>query len=584
MLGGLIGGGARAAQGAERGATKASEQLAAALASFRGALAGIMAISGVVNTLALTGSFYMLQVYDRVLTSHSVPTLVALSVLAIGLYLFLGALDVIRAQALVRIGSAFDERLSPIAHAAVMRLPIYGASATDAMQPLRDVDAIRQFLANQGPVAILDLPWMPLYLVFVFLLHPWLGALALLGVVVLMALTWHTERLTQGLNASASKAASARMGTADANARNAEVLRAMGIVTRATRRFEQANAQHLATQTRAADVGGGLSGLSRVLRMVLQSAMLGLGAYLTIRGQLSAGGIIAASIASSRALAPIELAITHWKSFVAARQSYARLTKTFDALPREVAPLQLPPPTRSLVLEGVMVPIPGTQRLVLNTISFELKAGQALGLIGPSAAGKSSLARAITGVWPLARGAVRLDGAALDRWSIEELGWHVGYLPQDVALFDGSIAENVARFEDPPDSGAIIAAAKAADVHEMILRLPEGYETRLGPGGLAMSAGQRQRIALARALYRDPFLIVLDEPNSNLDAEGEAALTQAIVGVRNRGGVAIVIAHRPSALAAVDVVGVMAAGQLTAFGPKDEVLKKVLMKPVSSVS
>ena len=277
--------------------------------------------------------------------------------------------------------------------------------------------------------------------------------------------------------------------------------------------------------------------------MVLQSAMLGLGAYLTIRGQLSAGGIIAASIASSRALAPIELAITHWKSFVAARQSYARLTKTLDALPGEVVPLQLPPPTRSLVLEGVMVPIPGTQRLVLNTISFELKAGQALGLIGPSAAGKSSLARAITGVWPLARGAVRLDGAALDRWSIEELGWHIGYLPQDVALFDGTIAENIARFEDPPDGGAIIAAAKAADVHEMILRLPEGYETRLGPGGLAMSAGQRQRIALARALYRDPFLVVLDEPNSNLDAEGEAALTQAIVGVRNRGGICIVIAH-----------------------------------------
>ena len=347
MLGGLIGGGARAAQGAEHG-TKASDRLAAALAGFRGALAGIMAISGVVNTLALTGSFYMLQVYDRVLTSHSVPTLVALSVLAIGLYLFLGALDVIRAQALVRIGSAFDERISPVAHAAVMRLPIYGASTTEATQPLRDVDAIRQFLSNQGPIAILDLPWMPLYLIFVFLLHIWLGALALLGVVVLIALTWHTERLTQGLNASASRTASARMGTADANARNAEVLRAMGIGARATRRFEQANAQHLATQTKAADVGGGLSGLSRVLRMVLQSAMLGLGAYLTIRGQLSAGGIIAASIASSRALAPIELAITHWKSFVAARQSYARLTKTLDALPKEVAPLQLPPPTLEL--------------------------------------------------------------------------------------------------------------------------------------------------------------------------------------------------------------------------------------------
>jgi ATP-binding cassette subfamily C protein len=312
--------------------------------------------------------------------------------------------------------------------------------------------------------------------------------------------------------------------------------------------------------------------------------MLGLGAYLTLRGQLTAGGIIAASIASSRALAPVELAIAHWKSFVAARQSYGRLTKTLDALPGETTPLPLPPPTRSLSVEGVTVAIPGTQRIVLNNIGFELKAGQALGLIGPSAAGKSSLARAISGVWPTQRGAVRLDGAALDRWGLEDLGWHIGYLPQDVALFDGTIAENIARFEEEPDSGAVIAAAKAANVHDMILRVPDGYETRLGPGGMGLSAGQRQRLALARALYRDPFLVVLDEPNSNLDAEGEAALTQAIFGIRNRGGIAIVIAHRPSALAAVDMVGMMGAGQLTAFGPKDEILKKVLIKPVAQAS
>ena len=559
----------------------ARDALGGALAGFRGAFIGIMAMSGVINVLALTGAFYMLQIYDRVLTSHSVPTLVALSVLAIGLYVFMGILDVIRGQALVRIGNSVDRRLSTAAHAAVIRLPIYGASTTDATQPLRDVESIRHFLTNQGPVAILDLPWMPIYLLFVLMLHPWLGALATLGVVILIALTWLAERLTQGLSVSAVKAATSRMAVADANARNAEVLRAMGIGARATRRFESANARHLDIQTRFSDVVGGFSGVSRALRLVLQSSILGLGAYLTIRGQLTAGGIIAASIAAARALAPVELAISHWKAFVAARHSYARLAKTFEALPKETEPLQLPPPARSVSLEGVTVPVPGTQRIILSNVSLELKAGQALGLIGPSAAGKSTLARAITGVWPLARGAVRLDGAALDRWLVEDLGRHIGYLPQDVALFDATIADNIARFEANPDSNAIIAAAQAADVHEMILRLPEGYETRLGPAGMALSAGQRQRIALARALYRDPFLVVLDEPNSNLDAHGEAALTRAILGVRNRGAIAVVIAHRPSVLAAVDMVGVMGGGQLTAFGPKDEVLKKVL-KPLTS--
>jgi ATP-binding cassette subfamily C protein len=542
-----------------------------------------MAMSGIINVLALTGAFYMLQLYDRVLTSHSVPTLVALSVLAVGLYLCMGVLDVIRAQVLVRIGTAVDRRLSPLAHAAAIRLPIYGASNTDAIQPLRDVDALRHFLASQGPIAILDLPWMPIYLLFVLMLHPWLGALAALGVGMLIALTWLAERLTQGLSATANRAATSRIALADANARNAEVIRAMGIGSRATQRFEAANARHLDAQTRANDLGSSLSSISKVMRLVLQSAVLGLGAYLTIRGQLTAGAIIAASIATARALAPVELAIAHWKGFVAARHSYARLAGAFAALPKATDPLQLPPPARNLALEGVTVPVPGTQRLILNNVTLELRAGQALGLIGPSAAGKSSLARAITGVWPLTRGSVRIDGAALDRWSIEDFGRHIGYLPQDVALFDATIADNIARFEDSPDSNAIIAAARAADVHEMILRLPEGYETRLGPAGTALSAGQRQRIALARALYREPFLVVLDEPNSNLDADGEVALTRAIMGVCKRGGIVIVIAHRPSALTAVDMVGVMANGRLTAFGPKDEVLKKVL-KPMSSVS
>ncbi len=526
----------------------------------------------------------MLQVYDRVLTSHSVPTLVALSVLAIGLYLFQGTLDVIRGQALVRLGSRLDRRLAPLAHDAVVSLPLAGASTTAALQPLRDIDAMRAFLASQGPVAILDLPWMPAYLVFVFLLHPWLGALAAGGTALLVVLTWLTERLTRPINAAATQAAASRMSLADANARNAEVLRAMGFGGRAAERFARANAEHLGLQARASDIGGGLGGLSRVLRMMLQSAILGLGAYLTIRGDVSAGAIIAAAIASSRALAPVELAIAHWRGFVAARQGYARLKHTLAALPDAGTPLLLPAPRRGLAVDNVSLAAPGGQRLILANVRFELAAGQALGVIGASAAGKSTLARALTGVWPLARGAVRLDGAALERWPAEELGRHIGYLPQEVALFDGTIADNIARFEAPPDSPAIIAAAQAADVHEMILRLPDGYETRLGPGGLALSAGQRQRLALARALYRDLFLVVLDEPNSNLDADGEAALTRAIAGIRARQGICVVVAHRPSALAALDLVAVLSAGQLTAFGPKDEVLRKVLRPAATAAS
>jgi ATP-binding cassette subfamily C protein len=327
--------------------------------------------------------------------------------------------------------------------------------------------------------------------------------------------------------------------------------------------------------SKASDIAGAMGGLSKTMRMVLQSATLGLGAFLVLEGEMTGGAIIAASIAASRALAPIELAIGQWKSFVAARQSFERL-KTSVAAAQTPAPVPLPAPTKSVRLENVAVAVPRTQRLLLNGINLELTAGQGLGIIGPSAAGKSTLARTIAGVMSLARGSVRLDGATLDRWQPEVLGRSIGYLPQDVQLFDGTIAENISRFEEQPDGQEIIAAACAADVHEMILRLPDGYETRIGAGNAVLSAGQRQRLALARALYRNPFLVVLDEPNSNLDAEGEAALTRAIAGVRERGGIAIIIAHRPTALAAVDLVAVMAEGQLASFGPKEQVLRSLM--------
>ena len=557
-----------------------SPDLAAAFQGFRGAVFAVSVISGIINLLALTGSIYMLQIYDRVLSSHSVPTLVSLSVLMFVLYAFYGAFDLLRNQASGRAAILFDRRIAGPVHAAVVNLPLKGASRSTAQQPLRDVDVIRSFLASGGPVAFLDLPWVPIYLAFVFLLHPWLGVMCLSGMLLLVLLTLLTERLSCEEVQASARADAARKSIADANVRNAETLQAMGFVGRAIDRFEKVNESYLVLQTRASDVIAKLTAVSKFLRLGLQSAILGLGAYLALRGELTGGAIIAASITSSRALAPVEQAIAHWRGFLGARQSFDRLSKTLVGLPAAHRPLALPPPVERLTLENATVCLPGVDRLVLFDVSFEMLGGQALAIIGPSAAGKSSLARAITGVWPLQRGSIRLDGAELGGWSLEELGRHIGYLPQDVTLFEGTIAENICRLEEEKDSVAIIAAARAAGVHEMILRLPDGYETNVGPDGSALSAGQRQRVALARALFRDPFLVVLDEPNSNLDAEGEHALSVAIEGIRNRGGIVLVVAHRPSALNAVDHVAMINAGRLSAFGPRDEILKKVLLHPV----
>ena len=554
--------------------------LVAAFDGFRGAILAVSVISGIINLLALTGSLYMLQVYDRVLSSHSVPTLVSLSVLMFVLYAFYGVFDLLRNQASGRAAVLFDRRIAGPVHAVVVNLPLKGASRSTAQQPMRDVDTIRTFFASGGPVAFLDLPWMPLYLAFVFLLHPLLGLMCLCGMLLLVLLTFLTEGLSRNEVQASARADTARRAIADANARNAETLQAMGFVDRAVKRFEAINQSYLALQTRANDVISKLTAVSKFLRLTLQSAILGLGAYLTVRGEVTGGAIIAASITTSRALAPVEQVIAHWRNFLAARQSFDRLSKTLGRFPTPHSPLALPPPAERVALENATVCVPGTERPVLVDVSFELRRGQAVAVIGPSAAGKSSLARAITGVWPLLRGSIRLDGAALEGWSPDQLGQHIGYLPQDVTLFEGTIADNICRLEDEKDSYAIIAAATAAGVHDMILRLPNGYETNVGPDGSALSAGQRQRVALARALFRDPFLVVLDEPNSNLDAEGENALSAAIQGVRNRGGIVLVIAHRPSALNTVDYVAMINAGRLSAFGPKDEVLKKVLVHPV----
>ncbi|MGU3363107.1 type I secretion system permease/ATPase [Methylobacterium sp. M6A4_1b] len=559
---------------------KGSTELTDALAQCRTAFIGVAAMSGLVNVLYLTGSFFMLEVYDRVIPSRSVPTLIGLCILALVLYAFQGLLEALRSRVLARIGAALDESLSGRVFDIVVRAPLKGAAPGDGLLPLRDLDQLRAFLGGSGPSAFFDLPWMPIYLLICFLFHPLIGVAALVGAAVLATLGFLTDRATKHPAQTATAHGLRRNGLAEAGRRNAEVLAAMGMQGRFATRWALANRDYMQSQQRASDIAGGYGAGSKVFRTALQSGVLALGAYLVINGQASAGIIIASSILVARALAPAELAIANWKGFVQARQSWSRLSDLFARMPAGAQPHALPAPARALQVEGISVAPPGTPRLVVQDVSFALQAGQGLGIIGPSASGKSSLVRALVGVWPAVRGKVRLDGAALDQWSADDLGPHIGFLPQEVELFAGTVAENIARFDPQAPSDAVIAAARAAGVHELILRLSEGYDTRIGEGGAGLSAGQRQRVGLARALYGDPFLVILDEPNANLDAEGENALTQAIIGVRRRGGICVVIAHRPSALGAVDLILMMSDGRAQAFGPKDEVLKRVL-RPAS---
>ncbi|WP_103763181.1 type I secretion system permease/ATPase [Roseovarius confluentis] len=548
-----------------------------ALGSVKGLFVFLLVLSGVINILALTGAFYMLQIYDRALVSGSVPTLLAISALAIGLYLFQGVFDILRSQILVRMGARLDRRLAPMAHQLVIDMPRHGYSTSEALERGRDVDTVRGFFGSQGPIALFDLPWMPVFLAFVYFLHPYLGALTIAGAFVLTSLAIAAELRTRSWSNSTVAATIERNAIADSNARNGEVLKAMGFASRAVARFSAANDRHLELQTRTTDISGTYSAISRVLRMLLQSSILGLAAFLTIMGELSAGAIIAATIAAARAMAPIDLAIGNAKNMESARTAWKRLRKTIDVLEGEPKPMSLPAPKYNLKLEGVTVAAPATGMVLLSDISFEAEAGQAIGIIGPSGGGKTTLARVLTGIWSPLRGSVRLDSAELTQWSDDDRGAFVGYMPQDVALLDATVEDNIARLDEAPEAAHIVAAAKAANVHEMIVRMPEGYRTYLGPMGTSISGGQRQRLGLARALYKSPFLVVLDEPNAHLDPEGEAALIAAIEGVKSRGGIVVLIAHRPSALQACDLIGVVQGGKLTAFGSREEILNP---KPV----
>ena len=539
-------------------------------------MVGIALFSGVINLLMLSGSLYMLQVYDRVIPSRNIATLFGLSLMVLFAYLVQGYFDALRARMLCRVATLFDVSLQDSIHNALATLPLHGVKPMLMQQPLRDLDQIRAFMSSMGPTAFLDMPWIPIFLIALFLFHPAIGVTALCGTAGIVAMTLVTERMSRGAAKAAMDSSAQRQVLADATQRNAEVIRALGMVDRFSARWAQVNERHLRENIRATDIYANLGSGAKVLRYVLQSGMLGIGAYLVVVDKASGGIMIASSIMMGRALAPVEVALGSWKQLVAARQGIARLRDICKVTATPPAPpVMLPRPRRELSVQGLTVAAPGSNRPIVSNISFALQAGAGLALLGASASGKTSLSKALVGIWPAMNGVVRLDGAAIDQWRNEDLGRHIGYLPQDVSLFDGTIAENICRFDEGASSDAILKAAQIAGVHDIILRLPQGYSTRIGQGGMSLSAGQRQRIGLARAVFGDPFLIVLDEPNANLDAEGENALSRAIVMLRRNNSIVIVISHRPNAIAALNMAMVLYQGKAIAFGPREEIFERV---------
>ena len=539
----------------------------------------MFALSVMLNLLTLGGSLYLMMVYDRVLPSQSLPTLFTLFFMITIAYLFQGAFDVMRSQLLSDIAASLDRKLSGRTQALEMRLALERPDSRERLSPTRDLDQVRSFVASPGPSALMDLPWIFFFLLILTMVHYWLGIVTLIGAIVLAILTLSAERLSKRHVAAVTDAANHRRTLGERNWRHAELIASLGMRGRIMAGWDKAHLRFLDEQSRLTDNGLLLSGLSKVFRLFLQSLVLTVGAVLVIDGKATAGVIFASSILSGRALAPVELAIANWRGFVSARQSWGRLAALFQQAPEESElPTQLPAPKQSLQVERLVLAPPGTNRVTIADMNMSASAGQAVGIVGPSAAGKSSLVRGVIGVWKPVRGSVRLDGAALDQWDGDALGRHIGYLPQSVELFAGTVAENIARFEPEAPTDAVLTAAAAAGVHAMILQLPSGYETQVGEDGINLSAGQRQRIALARALYRDPFLVVLDEPNSNLDPEGEGALAAAVVGVKARGGIVLLVAHRAAVLNTVDLLLVIKDGAAQAFGPRDEVLARMKAK------
>jgi ATP-binding cassette subfamily C protein len=553
--------------------------IAAALRNCRRAFLGTALFSAAVNLLMLVGPLYMLQVYDRVLASRSVPTLVALSIFLVGAYAFQGLLDSIRSRIVVRAAALLDSNLDVVIHRTVVALAISNRGAGAAVQPVRDLDQIRTFMTGAGPIAIVDLPWVPFFVGICFLIHPWIGVASLACAIILLALTVQTERASRQVTAALNEENGKRTAMAEGDRRNSASIIAMGMGATLAKRWSEINQRYVGSVARSSDVVNSFGSASKVLRLLMQSVVLGLGAYLVIRQEMSAGAIIAASIMLGRALAPIETAISNWRSFVGARDSIKRLSVLLGRLPLDRDYTELPAPTKSLDVEQVFVTAPGSQSPILANVNFRLVGGEVCGIVGPNGSGKTSLSRVLVGIWPPARGKVRLDGAALDQWNPDARGRHVGYLSQSIELFQGTIAENIARMSAEPDSEAVLAAARAAGAHEMILRLPSGYDTAIGDLGEGLSLGQQQRIALARALYGDPFFVLLDEPSANLDGEGEMALHNAIKSSKERGAIVVLVAHRRSALAVCDKVLVLLNGTQQYFGTRDEVLRRLAGPP-----
>ncbi|BBD99738.1 type I secretion system permease/ATPase [Sphingobium amiense] len=558
-------------------------ELRAAIGRYRTAFAAVGLLSALLNILLLGGSIYMMLIYDSVLPSHSLPTLIGLLVMLVGVYAFQGMFDQMRTHTLNDIANGFDLQLSRRVQEAMTDAALSGNRVgADGLAPMRDLANIRAFLSGSGPATLIDLPWILFFVGTLFLLHFWIGVTALAGSIALFSLTLVTEHVVRKPTTQLAPIAGNRNALAETQIRHSEMLASMGMRTRLLDRWDAVNRQHLAAHHALSRTVASLGGVSKIGRMLLQSLILTVGAWLVIEGKATGGVIFASSLLSARALAPVDQAIANWRGFGAAREGWRRLDALLATVPaRKPHQIALPAPQQSLSVNQLYLAPPGTERITLNDINLHLEAGDGLAVIGPSAAGKSSLGRALLGIWRPLRGAVRMDGAALDQWDMDVLGENMGYLPQTVELLEGTISDNIARFSSEVSSEHVIAAARAAGVHEMIVQLPQGYDTRVGPGGGGLSMGQQQRIGLARALYRDPFLVVLDEPNSNLDPDGDAALQNAIASVRARKGIVVVIAHRHSALANANKVLMLRDGRVAAFGPRDEVLAQLQGRPVA---
>ena len=539
----------------------------------RGSLLWVAGFSLCLNLLLLTPALYMLQVYDRVITSGSEATLLMLTLLAVFLFVVIGGLEWVRAGVLVRLANRLDECLIEPLHAAMFRRGLQRAGGQGA-GPLDDLATLRQGLAGGALLAFFDVLWVPVYLALLFLFDPWFGVFAAVAGLLLLALVVISEKATRGWLEGAGQEMAASRQRAAENLRNAEALEAMGMLSSIAGRWLSHHRRGLWQQSKASDRAAMLSSLTRALRLLLQSMILGLGAWLVLEERITAGMMIAGSILLGRVLSPVDQLVGGWRSIVAARAAYRRLRAIFREAPPPAPPMSLPAPRGRLTLEGVTAGPPGGRRPILSGIDLDIAPGQQVGIIGPSAAGKSTLARLALGVWPAQEGCVRLDGADIARWDRGVLGPHLGYLPQDVELFAGTIAENIARFAEV-DGERVIAAARRAGVHDMILRLQDGYDTWLAPGGGLLSAGQRQRIGLARALHGDPVLVVLDEPNANLDHRGEQALAEAMEALRQDGVTLLVISHRSGVLKRVDRLLVLDDGRVSLFGPRDRVLERM---------